>query len=42
VLDILEGDLPEDKKITFFEYPHSIAYMHESRSAVHELIRKHL
>ena len=40
VLHAIEGDLSE--KITFSQYPHSIAYMHESRAAVQKLIRDNL
>ncbi|MBQ7922120.1 MAG: DUF4091 domain-containing protein [Clostridia bacterium] len=42
VMDILEGDLPEEEKITFSNFPTTISYMHESRAAVHNLIRKHI
>lgn len=42
VLHAIEGDLPEEEKITFSCFPTTIAYMHESRTAVQELIRKHI
>ena len=42
VIDAMEGHLPEDKKVTFSEYPHGIAYIHETRAKVNALIASKL
>lgn len=42
VMAILDGDLPEEEKITFDQYPTTIEYMQNSRAAVHELIKKYI
>ena len=42
VMNAIEGDLPEDQKITFSRYPHGIAWMHETRAKIHALIKSAL
>lgn len=42
VMNAIEGDLPDDQKITFSRYPHGIAWMHETRSKIHALIKSAL
>ena len=42
VIDAMEGHLPEDRKVTFSEYPHGIAYIHETRAKVNALIASKL
>ncbi|MCQ2431506.1 MAG: DUF4091 domain-containing protein [Clostridia bacterium] len=38
VMNAIEGDLPEDQKITFARYPHGIAFIHETRAKINALI----
>ena len=42
VMNAIEGDLPEDQKITFSRYPHGIAWMHETRAKINALIKSAL
>ena len=42
VMNAIEGDLPDDQKITFSRYPHGIAWMHETRAKINALIKSAL
>lgn len=42
VMDAVEGDLPDDRKITFSRYPHEIGYIHETRAKINALIKSRI
>ena len=41
-MDAVEGDLPDDRKITFSRYPHEIGYIHETRAKINALIKSRI
>ena len=42
VMNAIEGDLPDDQKITFSRYPHGIDWMHKTRAKINALIKSAL